>query len=203
MASTCPNCGADVTADVPEESIRHQLSALIDSGASADAATDEIVANLPAGFGPYVRPAVRQEARGIARDHDRRIEKATIGTSERWARKSADMRKKLLEVRFSLGGGIEVTWGKATRPQHEQRIKLLDEQTAGIGDTRRRHMLAIELIDAAGVDCLDEVTGGEQVLTGLASGEVESDLGSTARKPRSRTNAPGKRTGQGKNRQAA
>ena len=65
----------------------------------------------------------------------------------------------LLQSHFRLGdqAGTIVTWGMATVPQHEQRIARLQVHVRGIEETIDRHMVAIQLIEAEGVTCLNEV----------------------------------------------
>ncbi|HEX6873026.1 MAG TPA: hypothetical protein VF163_18160 [Micromonosporaceae bacterium] len=162
---TCPDCGSVFDPiEVPDEPIARLLTSMIDGGASPDVATDKAVSAFPESVAAYLRPTVRQQAHRIARNRDRKVEKETIGTEQRWLEKTAAMRAKLLATTFPLGAGIEVTWGEATRPQHEQRIKLLAEQRAGIDETVGRHRLALRLIDEAGASCLNEVPDGERVL---------------------------------------
>lgn len=182
---TCPNCGTAIPVEPDDqEPIRRQLSTLIDSGVSADETTDKVLADLPPSWASFFRPVVRREAHTIARDRNRQVEKATIGTTDRWEKAHADKRRILLAQRFSIGAGIEVTWGAATVDQHRLRVKLLDEQSSGIADTKRRHLLAVDLIEAAGATCLGDLDGSAaEAVLGDASAEVQVSPSVGARKP--------------------
>lgn len=188
---TCPNCGAEVFSDeAPEESVDRQLTALIDAGVDSDAAAEQVVATLPESHQARMLPLVRRTAHGIGRDRVRRLEKATIGSRERYDRDMA-MRRRLLATTFSLGAGIEVTWGVATIEQHQLRVKLLDDQSAGIADTKRRHMLAIEMIESTpDAKCLGDVEGSEVVIDEDASAEVDTGTSGSAREPATSADAP-------------
>jgi hypothetical protein len=63
---------------------------------------------------------------------------------------------KLLTSTFALGDGRLVTWGAATIPEHRQRMVLLQKNAAGNIETAARHAKAIELLEGAGVPCLNE-----------------------------------------------
>jgi hypothetical protein len=93
-------------------------------------------------FGPGPRPA--PEGRGV---------KVTAGGYEPDVAKL----RVLLNETFRLGDGSDpVTWGLATKDQHNQRIAMLNKQAAGIFKTADRHRLAVCLMEQAGVDCLAE-----------------------------------------------
>ena len=81
------------------------------------------------------------------------------GTIESIRLKSAGELRELLESRFALGNGERVTWGEATIPQHLMRISMLEKKVAGINQTIGHHQEAIEMIKAAGSDCLNAAKG--------------------------------------------
>lgn len=68
---------------------------------------------------------------------------------------------RLAKERFALSDGTVVDWLKATTDDHLARISYLRSIQArynqGVNDTVRRHERAIEVIEAAGVACLDEL----------------------------------------------
>jgi hypothetical protein len=66
--------------------------------------------------------------------------------------------KRLFEKCFSLGDGTVVSWGDATLAQHQMRITMLVKQRQGLDDTIERHRRAVEIIVAAGVSRLNEVS---------------------------------------------
>lgn len=195
---TCPRCGESFEPyESPGDLLGHRLTELIGQGADVDTATDAALAEVPPQMAAYVRSSVRRQAAQVLRDRDRRIEKETIGSEERWAARHKALRERLFAVTFSLGNGVAVTWGKATVEQHRMRIALLDEQSAGIADTKGRHQRAIKKCEDAGVDCLEQVTDGEQVLEGIlvtdASGEADTQSGVAARNSVTADNADGRR----------
>lgn len=185
---TCPQCGSSFEPyQAPAgDLLGHRLAEAISAGKDVDSATDAALADLPPHTVAYVRPAVRRQAAQQIRDRDRRVEKEVIGSEERWAAHNQVLRAKMLALTFSLGRGVSVTWGKATPEQHRQRIALLDEQSAGIADTKSRHLRAIKICEDAGVDCLEKVDDGEKVLEGMldedASAPVVAPSGVTARR---------------------
>ncbi len=65
--------------------------------------------------------------------------------------------KELLQTEFALGNGVKVTWGTATKENHEQRIALLSENVAGNLEAAARHRLAIQMIEENSVETLSEV----------------------------------------------
>lgn len=65
--------------------------------------------------------------------------------------------RRVFSERFSLGGGIDVLWGKATIEQHRLRIAMLTRLRSGIDQTIERHVEAIRLIEAHNATCLDEI----------------------------------------------
>lgn len=197
---TCPACGSVL--DAPEESVDRQLAALIDAGRDSEAAALTVVASLPPAHQSRMLALVRRAAHGIERDRVRKDERASLGTRERFER-DMDARRRLLARTFSLGNGIEVAWGEATREQHELRIAMLTHQESGIADTKQRHQLAIEFIDSTpDAKCLNDVADSETLVPVVddASAEVDPPASSGARKPTTSTN--GTRRGRGKPRTA-
>ena len=83
-------------------------------------------------------------------------------STDRWiARIAAQTRlevtAELLDVKFALGNGTKVTWGKATVEQHRQYVAMLSTQVAGVAETAARHAAAIRMCEEAGVSCLGEL----------------------------------------------
>lgn len=65
--------------------------------------------------------------------------------------------QELLATVFALGDGERVTWGEATREQHQQRIAMLVGNAAGNVETAARHQAAIRMIDDSGVKRLADL----------------------------------------------
>lgn len=63
----------------------------------------------------------------------------------------------LLTTTVALPDGSRVEWGEATREQHAARLDMLAKHAAGELETAARHRAAIGAIDAAGVQCLNEL----------------------------------------------
>lgn len=62
---------------------------------------------------------------------------------------------ELLNQKFALGDGTDVTWGNATREQHEYRYKMhANHAVAGI-EGASRHKAAIEVLDSTGASSLN------------------------------------------------
>lgn len=112
---------------------------------------DEIVAMIAQDIDTYRRNQVRTiEKTAFSQffDVDRRID-----TSPETIARLRDV----FAEKFSLGKGLDVEWGKATVDQHRMRIAMLMKLRDGINQTIDRHERAIEIIESAGVTCLDEV----------------------------------------------
>ena len=67
--------------------------------------------------------------------------------------------RALFHMRFALGDGREVTWGKATLEEHQQRVEMLRKKRDGIDATISRHLQAILALEESGARCLDEMDG--------------------------------------------
>lgn len=65
-----------------------------------------------------------------------------------------EVTQELLGTEFALGDGRRVTWGTATRADHEQRVSMLNNNAAANAEAAARHMQAIDLLERAGVTCL-------------------------------------------------
>jgi hypothetical protein len=68
-----------------------------------------------------------------------------------------DTTRELLATTFALPDGREVTWGRATVRDHEQRRDMLINQGVGTLVTAYRHELAIQAITASGMATLNGV----------------------------------------------
>ena len=55
--------------------------------------------------------------------------------------------EKLLRSKFSRGDGTEVTWGDASREDHQYRVDMHTGNAVAGVDGAARHMLAIRVID--------------------------------------------------------
>lgn len=64
---------------------------------------------------------------------------------------------ELLGSEFALGDGRRVTWGKATKEDHQQRIELLQQNAAANVEAAARHTQTIRMLNEAGVACLSEI----------------------------------------------
>lgn len=67
------------------------------------------------------------------------------------------MRAALADETFALGDGRRVKWGEATVEQHAERIVMLEKLVAGTQRTIEQHRDAVEMIEVAGVACLNEI----------------------------------------------
>ena len=63
----------------------------------------------------------------------------------------------MLRRSFALGDGSSVSWGQATKRQHEQRIALLQGQVVGFRETIKRHEQALDALQRAGARCLNDL----------------------------------------------
>lgn len=78
------------------------------------------------------------------------IEERAASINMRW---TAD----LLTTTVALPDGSRVAWGAATREQHAVRLEMLKKHATTELETATRHQAAIDALDAAGVDCLNEL----------------------------------------------
>lgn len=62
---------------------------------------------------------------------------------------------ELLRSDFSLGDGTKVTWGDATREQHEWRAEMHTKNAAAGVEGAARHRAAIRLLDESGANSLN------------------------------------------------
>ena len=133
-------------------------------------------------FTPFVRMALRDLLRNIARgvektaplpgqpvsedDEDEEDEATTSSryrtpkkTGKKTAKPKVDpvaARRRALAVAFFNGKDF-VEWGAATVQDHEGRIAYLSRRRDGITATIARHREAIEMIESAGVTCLNDL----------------------------------------------
>lgn len=164
------------------QSIDRELADLIAAGASIEEATDKVMA-------PYqttllgdrrVWCCVRNIARTVQRQHDRRIEDRAFEDAANLENvsgggrygirygirlKSRHAARLLLpKTTFRLGDGTEVDWGSATAGQHLMRIAWQAGQVAAINSDIGRHRAAVTLIETHGVACLDDIDGWVDLL---------------------------------------
>ena len=65
--------------------------------------------------------------------------------------------EELLAQTISMPDGSTTTWGRATLSQHQSRVDMFAAQAMAGIEGAARHRKAIEAIEAAGVQCLDEL----------------------------------------------
>ncbi len=108
-------------------------------------------------FGPLVRNECRRSIRSDVRAHEN--SPSDHGTSDTQERRVAGgiNRAEYLADRFCIGRGKHVVWGEATVQDHRDRIAFLASLRNGIDNTIARHAEAIDIIEAAGVSCLNDV----------------------------------------------
>lgn len=68
-----------------------------------------------------------------------------------------ELTSELLSTEFAIGNGQRVTWGTATRDQHQLRIEMLLKNASANADAAARHAKAIELLESSGAQCLAKV----------------------------------------------
>jgi hypothetical protein len=68
-----------------------------------------------------------------------------------------ELTEELLASPFALGDGTSVTWGEATKEQHEIRIALLTKSAVGTLETAARHGAAIRMIEEKSATCLADI----------------------------------------------
>lgn len=83
---------------------------------------------------------------------------------------NGDAVNNFLQETFALGDKRRVSWGEATVDDHRQRMVMLCKLRDGINNTIRRHRTAIEVLEQAEVNCLNEYVKFERA---LASTRVE------------------------------
>ena len=120
-------------------------------------------------------PAVAKAISDIWREAVREPERRVFGAGPRIGRVLVDA-ATLLEQSSALAadpdlallltctfhvtrGGQVVTWGDATRDQHEMRAAFLDDMAAATVETANRHRRAVKVLAEAGVDTLNELFG--------------------------------------------
>lgn len=67
--------------------------------------------------------------------------------------------RELLDSSFAMGDGTFVTWGDATRENHEARIEMHRANAQAGLEGWARHAAAIDAITAAGASCLNDIEG--------------------------------------------
>jgi hypothetical protein len=68
-----------------------------------------------------------------------------------------ELTEELLGSIFALGDGRRVTWGEATRAEHEQRIDMLAKNANANAAAAARHVAAVSMIEEAGVERLADI----------------------------------------------
>jgi hypothetical protein len=64
----------------------------------------------------------------------------------------------LLKSDFALGDGTRVSWGKATREQHQMRAQMMSTKSVSIAEDAARHLAAVRIMDESKADSLEEVS---------------------------------------------
>ena len=116
-------------------------------------------------------PLLRDECRRLARTAVRDAERGDINDSHpdpghtpgdtHSALAGVGVRADFLNKRIYTGNGNYVLWGEATVEDHQSRVAYLASLRNGIDDTIQLHVEAMELIEAAGVTCLNDLHEGE------------------------------------------
>ena len=146
-----------------------EISEIIDQHQTGD--PDETAAavmdalEVPAKWRDLFYGLLRDECRRTLRGHVRGLERGNPGHREHGthprvagvAATPAATRDAYLNARFYTGTKY-VTWGEATIEQHLERIAYLSKLQSGISDTIARHQHAVDVLVAAGADCLSHVT---------------------------------------------
>lgn len=131
-----------------------------DPATTADKITDDLDLSLRAR--EYLWPLIANECERIERERVRSVEAESWGKVRRNGRPASVLtdRAKLFTETFPLGDGTRVSWGDASADDHRKRIAMLERLHNGIAATIGRHAEAVELIESAGVRCLNELPVG-------------------------------------------
>lgn len=81
------------------------------------------------------------------------------------ATKRPDALAALFNTPFKLGENRTTSWGQATVEEHRIRIAFLEVMRNGIDRTISHHRRAIEVIEDAGVTCLQEVLDSSAIVS--------------------------------------
>lgn len=155
------------------------ISALLDTDDDAELIADQALALIleHPDRKTILFPLVRNEIWRHLRNNTRAIEREafddhsygdegseTVKTSSAFRPRSnapaietSSQRSALLGERVYVPSKGLVLWGEATVEDHEERIQYLMAKVNGTLATVRRHELAIEVIENAGVDSLGEI----------------------------------------------
>ena len=68
-----------------------------------------------------------------------------------------ELTSELLNSVFALGTGKRVTWADATVDDHKQRMSMLNKNSEATVTAAARHLLAVQMIEAAGVTSLGQL----------------------------------------------
>jgi hypothetical protein len=104
-------------------------------------------------------PSVRNAMRGLMRQSVRSVEKEVFGDGTGDEMFSPSDLGKLINETFALQDGTRVSWGKATVEQHRDRAEMLRGFAAGDLASAGHHEMVADMIEKAGVTCLEEITG--------------------------------------------
>lgn len=106
-----------------------------------------------------VAEEIRQMQRTLARLHEREAFGALFSApaKDRPAVASAPAFRRLFAEEFHVGDGTKTTWGKATIDQHRFRVQFLTHQIDGLTATRSRHEWAVQMLEATGAECLEDI----------------------------------------------
>jgi len=106
-------------------------------------------------------PSVRNTFRNLFREHDRSKERGVFGdsTGDETSSPSGVLTRlgDLIETTFALPNGTRVPWLKATAEEHRARADWQRHLAGGCLANAEHHETAAEMIETAGVVCLEEI----------------------------------------------
>ena len=105
----------------------------------------------------FLEEEVKHQQRAIALERERNAFATEHFGTANVAHDWSEALEKLDGSKFSLGGGLEYTWAKATTEQHTARAEYLEKQANTMFGTAQWHRAAAKAIEDAGVTCLEDL----------------------------------------------
>lgn len=160
-------------------SIESQLRSAITGGASAEMATNQVLAPITTALEragnpalvSYARPSVLRDARRISRGLMRQAENAAFGAGS-----TRQDRIALARVEFGLPDGTTVTWADSGPEHHERRVAWLRTYIGALEEDLERHERALKLLAEHGAARLSDISGWEDLI-GLDADEDDTASG--------------------------